>query len=111
MNRILSQMASVNYVVTELTKLNVIRLYLIRSFRGRAQACGKPSRGQRTWSNAWTAYLYNKDLRIYLAEVQRQLNKDRKVEKIDYKKVKKKLKKSAKDDQPKQLKKKRDLWF
>ena len=80
-NRILSKMSSINFQVTELNKLNIIRLFLIKSFRGKAQAMGKPSRGQRTWSNAWTAYLYNRDLRKFIGEVQRQLNKDKKEEK------------------------------
>ena len=48
LNRIFSQMGSINFQVTELTRLNIIRLFLIKSFRGKAQAFGKPSRGQRT---------------------------------------------------------------
>ena len=47
-NRILSKMSSINFQVNELNKLNTIRLFLIKSFRGKAQAMGKPSRGQRT---------------------------------------------------------------
>ena len=45
-------MNSLYLQVTELNKLNVVRLFLIKSFKGKAQAVGKPSRGQRTWSNA-----------------------------------------------------------
>jgi ribosomal protein S13 len=48
LNRIFSQMASVNYQINEVTRVNIIRLFLIKSFRGKAQAFGKPSRGQRT---------------------------------------------------------------
>ena len=48
LNRIFSQMGSINFQVTELNRLNIIRLFLIKSFRGKAQAFGKPSRGQRT---------------------------------------------------------------
>merc|ERR1711937_976792 len=51
-NRILSQMSSINFQVNELNKINIIRLFLIKSYRGKAQAMGKPSHGQRTWSNA-----------------------------------------------------------
>lgn len=47
-NRLLSQMSSINYQIQEIQRLNLIRLFLIKSFRGRAQAMGKPSRGQRT---------------------------------------------------------------
>jgi ribosomal protein S13 len=52
MNRVFSQLSSINYQVSDLHKLNIIRLFLIKSFRGKAQAMGKPCRGQRTWSNA-----------------------------------------------------------
>lgn len=48
LNRIFSQMASINYQVHDLNRLNIVRLYLIKSYRGKAQAYGKPSRGQRT---------------------------------------------------------------
>jgi len=47
-NMYLAQMTSVNHEVSDLFKYNLIRLYLIRSFRGKAQGMGKPSRGQRT---------------------------------------------------------------
>lgn len=47
-NMFLAQLTSVNGDYFALLKSNLIRLYLIRSFRGRAQAIGKPSRGQRT---------------------------------------------------------------
>lgn len=110
-NRIFSQMSSINYQINELTQLNVIRLFLIKSFRGKAQAFGKPSRGQRTWSNAWTAYLYNKDLRTFIATTQRQLNKDKKEEKINYKILKKKVKRPNQDSQQKKIQKKNSIWF
>ena len=48
MNIILSQITSVNHQVSEVHHYNLIRLYLIKSYRGKAQAMGKPSRGQRT---------------------------------------------------------------
>jgi ribosomal protein S13 len=47
-NMYLSQVTSINYGVKDLVKYNILRLYLMKSFRGRAQAMGKPSRGQRT---------------------------------------------------------------
>jgi len=47
-NMYLSQMTSVNHEIEDLLRYNLIRLYLIKSFRGRAQSLGKPSRGQRT---------------------------------------------------------------
>lgn len=47
-NVLLSQINSVNHQRPELHRLNVIRLYLIKSYRGRCHALGKPVRGQRT---------------------------------------------------------------
>ena len=47
-NKIFSKMSPFNRTVHELVRFNIIRLYLIRSYRGRAQSLGKPSRGQRT---------------------------------------------------------------
>jgi hypothetical protein len=52
LNILFSQITSVNHTVLDFTKSNLIRLYLIKTTRGRAHALGKPSRGQRTWSNA-----------------------------------------------------------
>lgn len=86
-------------------------MYLIKSFRGKAQAFGKPSRGQRTWSNAWTAYLANKELRIFISEVQKQLNKEKKEEKINYKLLKKKQKQNFKEPNPNKVVLKKKLWF
>lgn len=47
-NIIFSQINSVNNQRPELHYLNIIRLYLIKSYRGRCHALGKPVRGQRT---------------------------------------------------------------
>jgi ribosomal protein S13 len=52
LNIMFSQIHTVNHRVFDLKKLNIIRLYLIKSYRGRSHALGKPVRGQRTWSNA-----------------------------------------------------------
>lgn len=48
MNIIFSQISSINHLVYDLKRLNSIRLYLLKTSRGKAQALGKPSRGQRT---------------------------------------------------------------
>jgi len=50
-NILLSQINSVNNQLAEVDRYSLLRLYLIKSYRGKAQALGKPSRGQRTWSN------------------------------------------------------------
>jgi hypothetical protein len=55
--------------------------------------------------------LYNKSLRIYITNVQREINRNKKVERIDYKKLKKKFARSANADKPKEPKKERNLWF
>lgn len=47
-NILLSQITSVNNQISEIQKYNLIRLYLTKTYRGRAQALGKPARGQRT---------------------------------------------------------------
>ena len=47
-NMYLSQIISINHNIFEILKYNLIRLYLIKTFRGRCHALGKPSRGQRT---------------------------------------------------------------
>jgi len=47
-NMYLSQIISINSGIFELIKYEMIRLYLIKTFRGRCFALGKPSRGQRT---------------------------------------------------------------
>jgi ribosomal protein S13 len=47
-NTILSQITSVNNQIHDLKKLNIVRLYLIKSYKGKAHAIGKPVKGQRT---------------------------------------------------------------
>ena len=47
-NSMFSQLTSVNNSTFELTRYNLLRLYLIKTTRGRSHALGKPSRGQRT---------------------------------------------------------------
>ena len=91
LNLILSQITSINSQVYELHRVNLIRLYLIKSTRGRSHALGKPSRGQRTWSNAWNSYKLNSTTRDFISSYQKVLQKDRKEVKRDYKKVEKKI--------------------
>ena len=52
LNILFSQVNSVNNKIQDLLKLILIRNYLIKSYKGRCHAIGKPVRGQRTWSNA-----------------------------------------------------------
>ena len=67
LNILFSQTSNVNSSITEVVKHNCIRLYLIKTTRGRSQALGKPSRGQRTWSNSWTAYHLNTAIRAFIS--------------------------------------------
>lgn len=90
LNILFSQITSINGIQSELIKMNFIRLYLIKTTRGRSHALGKPSRGQRTWSNAWTSYKINNTTRNFISVFQKTLNKEKKITKKDYKKVEKK---------------------
>ena len=109
LNIIFSQINTVNSKLEELNKLNIIRLYLIKSYRGRSHALGKPVRGQRTWSNAWNSYNVNKYLRNFISETRKQLHDSRKPEKINYKVVKKKY--ASKKKKHKEIKVKKLAWF
>jgi Sec-independent protein translocase protein TatA len=55
--------------------------------------------------------LHNRDLRKFIGEVQRQLNKDKKEEKINYKLLKKKTKPSQQDRGSKKVEQKKSIWF
>ena len=109
-NIILSQVNSVNNRVTELKRLNIIRLYLIKSYRGRSHALGKPVRAQRTWSNGWNSYNVNSVLRRFISETSSQLRSQSRVEKINYKVVKKKYATKASSKSKNKVTKK-TLWF
>ena len=98
LNVIMSQITSVNDVVLDLTRFHLLRLYLIKTTRGRSHALGKPSRGQRTWSNAWTAYNHNRVTRAFVNAYQKKLNENMKEEKINYKVLKKKSFQKKKKD-------------
>ena len=90
MNLMFSQVTSVNSTTSDLTRYNFLRLYLIKTTRGRSHALGKPSRGQRTWSNAWTAYNYNSETRAFISAYQKLKKSTIREEKIDYRMIKKK---------------------
>lgn len=108
-NIMFSQVHSVNHQLNDLYRLNIIRLYLIKSFRGKAHALGKPVNGQRTWSNAWNSYNTNNTLRSFISETRKHLQKNKRVEKINYRMTKKKYATKAK--KRKSLEKKIIPWF
>lgn len=110
-NVYLSKLNSINASIFELHRLNLIRLYLIKTFRGRCHALGKPSRGQRTWSNASNAYICNKITRTFIQEVK----KFNKVEKKEESLNRKFIKSVAKQKAPKMkmifTKKRTNFWL
>lgn len=69
----MAHLASINHSISDLTTLNLLRLYLIRTFRGRAYVLRKPSHGQRTRSNANSAKAHNSLLNHYLQEYRKHL--------------------------------------
>ena len=111
LNIILSQVSSVNTTPNFLKKFNIIRLYLIKSYRGRSHALGKPVRGQRTWSNSWNSYKVNTLLRSFISETVTQLKATSKPEKINYKTVKKKYAPNLKSKKRKVKVTKKLFWF
>ena len=108
-NNLFSQINSVNNGYFDAKKLHIIRLYLIKSYKGWCHALGKPVRGQRTWSNAWSSYKSNRTLRQFITETVRKISKTRKIEKINYRLVKKKY--GVGDKKSPSGSKKVHVWF
>jgi len=52
LNIIYSQVHNVNKNLNDLKQLNILKQYLIKTYKGRCHALGKPVRGQRSWSNS-----------------------------------------------------------
>ena len=111
LNIMFSQLTSVNNSIFDLTRYNFLRLYLIKTTRGRAHALGKPSRGQRTWSNAWTAYNHNRVTRAFISAYQRIEQENKKEEKINYKLVKKKSLRKQKKETVSTVRIRVNHWF
>jgi len=114
LNVIYSQVHTVNNTRADLHKLNIIRLYLIKTFRGRAHALGKPVRGQRTWSNAWTTYRDNTVLRNFISETRKFIRENTREEKKNYKVVARKyarVKKLNPLTESKKVRKTKSAWF
>ena len=90
-NILLSQISNVNLSLKNLEKLNILRYYLIKSYKGYCHSIGKPVRGQRTWSNAWTSFRINNTLRSFINKTKQLslLKTSYHKNKIDFKSVKK----------------------
>ena len=111
LNLMFSKLTSINNTVADLTRYSLLRLYLIKTTRGRAHALGKPSRGQRTWSNAWTAYNVNKTTRAFIGSYQRLLREKTREEKINYRLIKKKSLRKERKDTVSKVKIRVNNWF
>jgi ribosomal protein S13 len=113
MNTYFSRIISINHPLEEILRYTLIRLYLIKSFRGRCQAIGKPARGQRTWSNAANAFNCNNILRDFLTEVRKLKEKEnaKMPTVINYRKPQRKLPKKTNTVKKQVIKKKANLWF
>jgi ribosomal protein S13 len=110
-NMYLSQIISINNNIFELIRYNLIRLYLIKTFKGRCHALGKPVRGQRTWSNSSNSYKCNKIIRSFISQVKKNNVSTQKPKSLNKKWIKKKLKKKALKIKMIITKKQQNLWF
>lgn len=110
-NVFMSKLISINHSLFEVQRLNLIRLFLIRSYRGRCHVIGKPSRGQRTWSNGNTAYNINKITKNFIQDVKKLNFVEKKKESLNVKFIKKKVKAKAPRIKMFIVKKKKNLWF
>jgi len=110
-NMYFSRFGNINNSIFELIKFNLVRLYLIKSFKGRAQAMGKPSRGQRTWSNASNAYKVNRVLRAFILQVKKNNVIEKKTQSLNLKYLKKKTKKTSPKIKMLFVKQYKNLWF
>lgn len=111
LNLLFSRLTSINSTVFDVMRYALLRLYLIKTTRGRSHALGKPSRGQRTWSNAWNAYKVNTTTRMFIGAYQRALDKNFKEEKINYRLMKKKFLKKSRKEAVSKVRIKVNNWF
>lgn len=111
LNSYFSYATNTNHGIDELLRYTLIRLYLIKSFRGRAQALGKPSRGQRTWSNAWNAHKLNTIIRKFINQVNKNRRNKKKPKKINYKLLARKFAKPVFKLNQQKVKKTYNVWY
>lgn len=111
MNLLLSQLLSVNNNAFYLVKLRIIYYYLQRTYKGRCHAIGKPVRGQRTWSNAWTSFKYNNILRFFISSSKKKQEVNTVSTKINFKITKKKYGNVASTKQRKNTNLKKTYWY
>lgn len=110
-NVYLCQITSIHHSINEGVRLCGVRLYLIKSFRGWRQAAGRPSRGQRTRSNAFNAFKGNMIVREFIAEFKRTHIKIEESPIFDYRKLRVKSRHPVAKYRRKVTKKQTNLWF
>lgn len=54
--------------------VNIFMLDLINTYRGLRHSLGLPTRGQRTWTNAWSCYRSNLTLRQFKIKIAKRLH-------------------------------------
>lgn len=111
MNLFFSQVLSVNNNLFYLVKLRIIYYYLQRTYKGRCHAIGKPVKGQRTWSNAWTSFKHNNILRFFIASSKKKNETKTLNVKINYKIAKKKYGNTAPAKSSKKINVKKTIWY
>lgn len=110
-NVYLAQVASVNIPVFDLEHVTTVRYYLIKSYRGRCQARGKPANGQRTWSNAKTAATLSNPIRTYISKFKKTHIQPEIIKKINFKVTQRKAPKASSKLIKKVVKKPATLWL
>lgn len=112
-NIFLSQLISINSSIFEYHRYNLIRLFLIKSYKGRCHAIGKPTRGQRTWSNSRNSFIVDKTIRTFIQEVRKlnPIDPKKQKESLNKKLIQKKLKRKAPKLKMTLKKKRRKIWF
>ena len=110
LNIIMSQLFSVNNNPLYLVRLRVISQFLNKTYRGKCHAVGKPTRGQRTWSNAWTAFKNNSLLRLFISNMKKKSLLDKSPDKINFRLTKKKYSPTKKKSASKVIHRKVS-WF
>jgi ribosomal protein S13 len=110
-NVYLARIASVNDPFTSFAQAANVRYYLVKAYRGRCQAIGKPARGQRTWSNANNAFKLTNSIRAYISKFKKSHVKVEYIKKINYKITQQKRRKTPTKFRAKVIKKPATLWL
>lgn len=111
LNIVMSQLFSVNNSPVYLVRLRVISYFLNKTYRGKCHAVGKPVRGQRTWSNAWTSFKVNNLLRLFISNMKKKSQLDKSPDKINFRLTKKKYSPAKKASTVSKVTHKRVSWF